>query len=487
MFTCNVFCILTLNLAGMNGYYLQFMLPLTFFERWFTHERNPLIEGRHITEAEAREYKKQMVAAIKKRGLEFHACGHGWTCAPYDLPAGGWEVFEGEIDEETKNDFALVGGKRELWQGIPLNTELCYSKASVRKKVADFCVSYIKENPEIDIIHFTLSDGLYNHCECDECRKYLPSELMVMILNDVDNRLTKEGIDTKITVTLYHELLWAPEQVKLNDSKRFLLLFCPITRRYTEAYNEMGTIPDVKPYERNKGDYPESVEENYTYLKAWQNTSRADGFSFEYYYWVGEHYADFGSINLANVIYRDIHGLDSMRLSGIVSCQSQRSFMPTGLGSYVMAKSLFDTERSFEEITDEYFIGAYGEYADIFKTHFVKLSGLARLERSGEKYNRVKNEAENMKLKIKELADMSDCCHSLSVRYAQYHCDLLIKTAKAEAATVDKGYEGALDKWRELITFVRKTENEVQPVFDVFQYLADLFEIKHTELKKYQL
>ena len=374
MFTCNVFCILTLKLAGMNGYYLQFMLPLTFFERWFTHERNPLIEGRHITEAEAREYKKQMVAAIKKRGLEFHACGHGWTCAPYDLPAGGWEVFEGEIDEETKNDFALVGGKRELWQGIPLNTELCYSKASVRKKVADFCVSYIKENPEIDII-----------------------------------------------------------------------------------------------------------------LKAWQNTSRADGFSFEYYYWVGEHYADFGSINLANVIYRDIHGLDSMRLSGIVSCQSQRSFMPTGLGSYVMAKSLFDTERSFEEITDEYFIGAYGEYADIFKTHFVKLSELARLERSGEKYNRVKNEAENMKLKIKELADMSDCCHSLSVRYAQYHCDLLIKTAKAEAATVDKGYEGALDKWRELITFVRKTENEVQPVFDVFQYLADLFEIKHTELKKYQL
>ena len=186
MFTCNVFCILTLKLAGMNGYYLQFMLPLTFFERWFTHERNPLIEGRHITEAEAREYKKQMVAAIKKRGLEFHACGHGWTCTPYDLPAGGWEVFEGEIDEETKNDFALVGGKRELWQGIPLNTELCYSKAYVRKKVADFCVSYIKENPEIDIIHFTLSDGLYNHCECDECRKYLPSVLMVMILNDVD-------------------------------------------------------------------------------------------------------------------------------------------------------------------------------------------------------------------------------------------------------------------------------------------------------------
>lgn len=472
---------------GMNGYYLQFMIPTTFFDRWYSHIRNPLLEGRSISEEEAKDFKKQMVDAIKKRGLEFHSCGHGWTSAPYNLPANGWDKYKGEVDEEIKKDFALVNGKRELWTGIPLNTELCYSKASVRKRIADFCVSYIKKNPEIDVVHFTFSDGLGNQCECDDCSKYRPSEYMVMILNEVDERLTKDGIDTKITVTLYHELLWPPQQVKLNDSARFLLLFCPITRTYGKSYSEMGEAPAIRPYERNKGDYPKSVEENYTFLDAWQKVTTAKGFTFEYYYWTREHYSDFGSINLANVVYEDIKMLDKMSLAGMVSCQSQRSLMPTGLGSYVMAKALFDDEPSFEEIMNEYFDATYGEYSSIFFNHFSNLSKLAEIENVAEKFTKVKEQAEKMQVKLTELAKQSNGCHKLSLDYVSFHCKLLIKTAEAELATIEKGYDDAIDYWRELVDFIRRTELEVQPVFDVYQYLLDLYEFKHTELKKYKL
>ena len=152
-----------------------------------------------------------------------------------------------------------------------------------------------------------------------------------------------------------------------------------------------------------------------------------------------------------------------------------------------MAKALFDDEPSFEEIKNEYFDATYGEYSSIFFNHFSNLSKLAEIENVAEKFTKVKEQAEKMQVKLTELAKQSNGCHKLSLDYVSFHCKLLIKTAEAELATIEKGYDDAIDYWRELVDFIRRTDLEVQPVFDVYQYLLDLYEFKHTELKKYKL
>ena len=66
-------------------------------------------------------------------------------------------------------------------------------------------------------------------------------------------------------------------------------------------------------------------------------------------------------IYLAKLVYDDVHGLKKNGLSGIVEDCSQRSFFPTGLAFYVYAEALFDLDKSFETLVEEYFSAAFGK------------------------------------------------------------------------------------------------------------------------------
>ena len=473
--------------VGFNTYWLQFMTPYNFFNRWYNHVMNPTKEGRTITIEEAREFREKMVREIKKRGISYYAVGHGWTCIPFGLPGeGGWtEVTEGP-SEEIKPYLALRDGKREFVNNIPMNTELCYSNPEARAKVAMCLADYAEQHPEVDVIVISLSDGVYNHCECENCRKKIPSDFLVILLNEIDEELTKRGISTKLAVALYRDFLWAPETETLKNRDRFILKFSPITRPYNVSYADIETLPEIPKFVRNKMEGPTTLEGNTAHLVSWLKQCPGQAISFEYYYWWGEHYRDFGSFNLAKVVYKDIQTLESLGLNGLISCQSQRAFMPSGLGSYVMAKTLWDDTVPFESMAEVYFKGAFGELEGIFKAYLENLSKIAKEADEKLRFTQLKTVSEEMLETIKDirsnLKKPLPYCHEKSVDYIEFHCEHMIINAIAELAMLEKGLEGSIEEWKTLIKFLQENEDRFQSVLDITQVFPDLHYRRHREM-----
>ena len=200
--------------VGFNAYFFQFREAFTFFERWYSHENNPLRKPEPFTVDMAREFVRKAVQEIKKRGLIYHAVGHGWTCEPFGIPGLSWEKGEFEIKPEVIKFLAEVNGKRELWGGIPLNTNLCYSNPEVRRIVTDAIVQYLQENPNVDILHFWLADGSNNQCECENCIKRIPSDYFVLMLYELYKKLSAVNIVSNIVFLIYVDLLWKLPKMK---------------------------------------------------------------------------------------------------------------------------------------------------------------------------------------------------------------------------------------------------------------------------------
>ena len=81
--------------VGFNGYFIQFREAHTFFDRWYSHEANPYLEGEHITVDEARElHRRSRSPRSRSADLLYHAVGHGWTCEPFGISGLGWEAAE---------------------------------------------------------------------------------------------------------------------------------------------------------------------------------------------------------------------------------------------------------------------------------------------------------------------------------------------------------------------------------------------------------
>jgi len=202
--------------VGFNSYFIQFREAYTFFERWYNHKNNSEKKPEGFTVEKARDIVARLENEIKKRGLIYHAVGHGWTCEPLNIPGLDWDVKYLSVPDGVEQYLALVDGKRELWDGIPLNTNLCYSNLEVQSMIVESIVEYLKIHKNIDILHFWLADGTNNQCECENCKDTRPSDFYIRMLNKLDKRLTAEGIDTKIVFLIYVDLFWPPEKEKLK-------------------------------------------------------------------------------------------------------------------------------------------------------------------------------------------------------------------------------------------------------------------------------
>ncbi len=364
--------------VGMNGYFMQFHTPTTFFTRFYNDE-NSKMGLNPITSEEVARMWKSIEEEIALRGLDYHATGHGWTCEPFGISAGGWDkVPDEETPAEIRTILAEVDGKRCFWKGAPLNTNLCYSNPVVREKMTDAIVNYCKVHTDVNFLHLWLADGSNNHCECAECRKKIPSDFYVDILNLLDQKMADAGIETKVVCLIYCDLLWAPKQERIANPDRFVLMFAPITRTYTTSFAEvdLDKIPELPPYVRNQLIRPTSVAENVAHLNKWQQEQKiVDSFDFDYHL-MWDHSIDPGYYECARILHRDMTHLDKLGLKGMMSCQLQRTFFPTGLPFYAMAKGLWDKESQFEEIAAEYFTAAFGEEAKAVEAYLSELSVL---------------------------------------------------------------------------------------------------------------
>ena len=364
--------------VGMNGYFMQFHVPHCFFEGRYNSDIIPVFEGEEkLTAEDVKRIWKSLEEDITRRGLFYHATGHGWTCEPFGIPGGGWFKDETAFPPEVTQYLAQVNGKRELWGGVALNTNLCYSNPEVRERMTDAITAYCQEHSDVDYLHFWLADGTNNHCECDECRKMRPADYYIMLLNELDRKMTAAGVDTKVVFLIYVDLLWEPEHFRIENPDRFVLMFAPITRTYTTAFTDYDRSETVElsPYDRNHLIMPSSVAENVARLSRWQAQFEGDSFDFDYHL-MWDHNNDPGYYECARILHSDMVNLDKIGLNGMVSCQVQRTAFPTGLPLYAMARGLWDKTSDFEAIADEYFEASFGEDGPAVKAYLSTLSKL---------------------------------------------------------------------------------------------------------------
>ncbi len=381
---------------GMNTYMLEFDVPTAYYFNYYLHKENSVREAEPVTNDTILQWKRQCEVEIQKRGLHFHDMGHGWTAEPLGIQSNGsWEKMDKHrVPQESVPFLAQINGERSLFDGVPLNTNICFSNQEVRQIIAKYVADYAEKQNNVDFLHIWLADATNNHCECDECRKKDVSDWYLILLNEIDAILTARKLNTHLVFIVYVDTFWRAKQTKLLNTKRFTMLYAPISRLYTETYHEDADTGKVVPFNLNHNTLPQGMAECLGYLDEWKKVWPGDCFCYEYHFWLHQYY-DPSGMYLAQLLYRDITGLKKHGLNGIVEDGSQRSFFPTGFPFYVYGETLFDASVSYETLKEDYFSHAFGEkwrevvaYLESLRDRldFAYLSGLCSADESKGKY-----------------------------------------------------------------------------------------------------
>ncbi len=360
--------------AGMNTCFLQFFRPDVFFERWYSHENNPLIPPVDLSEANKEAFDAAVVNEIRKRGLLLHRAGHGWTAQALGYPGNGWHRQREPSDERLRNRIALLHGERRLFGGIPANTNLCYASEDVQQALTEAVVTYARAHPEANAVHFWLADTYNNLCECAACRASSLSDQYVRILNRIDDALTEAGLTTRIVFLLYQELLAPPRKARIMHPERFILMFAPISRSFEAPYPPGLPSGNCPAFRRNAMTLPLSIEENLRYYAAWRHVFQGDAFIYDYH--LGRvHYGDPGYMKITRTLYRDTEQLQGLAFQGMIACQELRVAIPNALPIYLMGRALWGSS-DLSAIESGYFSSLYGEAGLRVRSYFEAVSNL---------------------------------------------------------------------------------------------------------------
>ena len=474
--------------VGLNAYFNQFMIPATFYERWYEHYLNPTLTPYQVDHADIEGIRDSTVLEIKRRGLLYHATGHGWTCEPFGISGTGWDADrEHPVPEESRPFLALVNGKRELSGNIPLNTNLCYSNPEVRERMSDAVVNYCLERPEVDYIHVWLADGFNNHCECENCVTKRPADWYIDILNLIDQKMTAKGLKTRVVFLMYFDLYWPPVESKLDNPDRFVLMFAPITRTYSKSLGEAGDFDPKKlpAYQRNQNQMPRSVEENLCWLRQWQQFFPGDCFDYDYHY-MWDHLRDTAHMSMNQVLFEDMKSMDKLGMNGMISCQNQRVWMPSGFGMAAMAAALWDRNTDYQQMADEYFAAAFGPDGSLVKDYLEELSRLMTPAYFRREMGDVSPEAaenfqqvpcltgEFVSVILDNLDRPLPKVQHQSWVYLDFHrrfTELLAATAQLLA---QGNREEALNRFQRVCRYLQDHEPEIADVFDVYEFQATI-------------
>ncbi len=480
--------------VGLNSYFIQFREGYTFFERWYTHPDNPIRQPEPFGVDDARRFVRGAVGEIAKRGLLYQAVGHGWTTEPFGIQGLSWDQREFDVDAAVRQYLAEIGGKRELFGGVPLNTNLCYSNAEARRTIVRDIATYALDHPSIDVLHFWLADGSNNQCECESCRTALPSDFYVQMLNELDELMTTKGLSTRVVFLIYVDLLWPPATHRIQNPDRFILMFAPITRTYREPFSTDARIPAVPEYVRNQLEFPKSVAGNLSFLQAWQELFSGDSFVYDYHF-MWAHVKDPGYVRIAEVLHSDIRELETLGLGGFISCQVQRSFFPHGLGMTVLGRMLWNRETPFSSIADDYFTHSFGSDGALCADYFRTLSDLyfeldletpdvTRLRAKGSVLTGILDHLAAFTPVIARNIHSPRRVHAASWAYLQSHARIWTDFTRVLRHVHDGDNASARAAWDRLKTSLWDNEDQYQEVFDVHNAVRVLGSICDTLLRE---
>lgn len=472
--------------VGLAGYFMQFREGFTFFDRWYSHRSNPLKTPQAFSVEQARQFTQQIEAELQKRGLVYHAIGHGWTCEAYGLPCLGWDMESGRAwPPEFLHDVAEVNGKRSVPWDIVSIAALCYSDPQVQARLANCVADYAAAHPQIDLLHVWLDDGFNNKCECARCRDHRPADDYIAILNQIDAGLAQRGLPHKVVFLAYVDMLWPPERERLANPARFFFMFAPISRTYRQVMRRPAELPAelpaLPPFERNHLQFPSDIPSLLAFLQGWQAAFQGDSFDFDYHFiFNGLYQLDPGLLKLARVVYEDVRELRKLGLNGMVSCQLQRVFFPTGLGMYSMARTLWDETLDFDFLAQDYFASAFGKDGGRAQAYLGRLGealDLGWLKQMGPADEVSAGCRAALQIirrflpVIRRNLQAPHACHARSWQYLYVHAQTTRRLAKILLAKAQGRPQQAGRDWAALKQFVCEHEDEVQPVLDVWGFV----------------
>ena len=468
---------------GFNAYYTQLFRPVFAFTRWYGHLRNPKLLPTPVSNATIDVFVRDYDAAVKLRGLSHHRIGHGWISKVLGITSGAWHEKndDSEVLADRRRFIAEIGGKRELFDGSGIDTNLCCADPEAAELLADEVVKYARENPSVEYLHFWFADHANNQCMCETCRDQRPADQYVRILNRIDERLTAAKLPVRIVFLIYLDLLWAPVREKLDHPERFVLLYAPIRRSYSVPMALDRGYKEV-PFVRNGFVPVPEAGGTLPYLEAWQKAFPGECFIFDYHY-MWDYLNDPGGIGVARIMEQDVANLHLLNLSGMMSCQNQRVFLPCGVGMFLMGEALWSGRADFDKRAEKYFSAAFG--GDGAKC----LDFLDRLSRAfdpevlrGEKPVRT---AENIARYAAIPATIDDFLPTVRADLAaaetpavrrsweclEFHLEVCRKLASVLLAGA-RGELAAMDgRWAEVRDFACENELKFQREFDVFDFL----------------
>jgi len=361
----------------MNTLFSQFFTSRYFYNLWYARPYNPRFAERELSNEEARALDAEVIAALKTRGMVYHQVGHGWTALAVGLPRSGWVQADEPVPEERVRWLAERDGERTLFKNIPINTELCYSYRPAFDALVEHVVRYSETHPELDVVHVWLSDASNNKCECAACRELTISDWYAKLINTLSRELHRRAPGKRFVFLCYFELWWPPEQVAIDERYgNAIMMFAPIRRCYGLPLVGDARGAEALPPRPRLNQYvaPRANAAFAASLAAWRQAFQGDSFDFDYHLmWaVWEHLTD---TVVARTYHRDLQQLKEAGLNGIVSCQSFRSYYPTGLAMTVLAESLWDPTGEWAERRGEYMEAAYGESAAYVSAYLERLEG----------------------------------------------------------------------------------------------------------------
>jgi len=493
--------------VGMNMYMIEGLVPYTYMHKWYGHVGNRFLrEQGQITDYYMLEKEiDKLELDIKKAGLQFHSLGHAWMFEKLGVHHMPGKLEAEMLKEEDKKYLAEVDGVRGLHKNSTFFTHFCYSNPEARQILVDFCVEYAKKKPHVDFIHLWLADSTNNQCECENCIKKEPSDWYVILLNEVDAALTKEGLDTRIVLIMYVDTVRPPVTERLKNKKRFTML-AAIGSHYERGYITEEYKGDIPPFELNNYK-PASTALYMHWYKEWRELCGGiHGIIFEYRFYT-DHYCDPGYMRVTRETYRDMASLDSVGFAGCMNDQTHRCAMPTALPVAVMGETLFDKTLDLEKYTEAYFTAAFGKDGDKCRKYLEKLSELfspANLRRGGKlgiedegiqsaDGGIVKPWINNPQVAARAseipalLADflpvidrnleVGDAAQRLSWRYLRYHSEICSYLAHIIALGANGDIEGARVILDKLEMHLSAVELEIHEAFDLFLF------VKHVRAK----
>ncbi len=489
---------------GMNSYMIEGLVPYSYMHKWYGHVGNVNLrrKGQVTDYGMLADYVSLLEKDIKRAGLILQTLGHAWMFEKLGIKRGKDE--EANLKDEHRQYLALVNGKRGFCHGGQFYTNFCYSNPKARAILAETVVDYAKSHPYVDYVHLWLADAINNWCECDECRKLEPSDHYINLLNDIDAALTKEGLDTRLSLIMYNETVRPPKLCKLNNPKRFFLTVAIGTN--TEiGYKKFVCNEEIPPYELNNWK-SFNVSQRFKCHDEWKRM--CEGMTsavFEYRFYMDQ-YCDLGHMRISRETHRDMKALEVVDFQGCLSDKTHRMYMPTSLPMIMMGEVMFDKNLDFDARANEYFEGAFGkdgakcrEYLEgltklLSPANFrvdkdaalgIEEDGLGKVDTTVKTWKNNPEVAERAKQipayvdaflpTIEDnIAYADDNARLLSWNYLKYHAEICKLFSELLLAGAEGDMDRAIEKYYVIEKYLSDRELEIHWAFDVFLFLRYL-------------